>query len=199
MKTNNSSRARTACVALAALALLPVPAPAHTGVHVPDGLAAGLAHALTGVDHLLALLAVGLWASGFRAAGRIVLPGAFLAVTAAGAGLALLAVPLPLVEPVILLSLLVLGTLVAGAVRAPLGVGAMVMGAFALFHGYAHGSELAAGSGAVAFALGLAAAGVALQAAGLLAGLALRRLDLGWLARAAGGAVALAGIGLAAS
>src|SRR5262245_9345478 len=145
----------------------------------------GLAHPLHGADHLLAVVAVGVW--GAMAGGRAIRmwPIAFVATMLAGFAAAAAGVAVPLVEPAIWSSVVVLGLVVALALRAPLWSGAAIIGLFAFFHGHAHGTEAASASLA-AYATGLAISTGALHAAGI------------GLCRAAGGtggAVALRTLG----
>lgn len=195
-----SSSWRTA--ALAAVAAAPLAAFAHAdgAVHAhAGGFLAGFAHPFTGADHLGAMVAVGLWSAlvARRTGGAELLraPLAFAAMLLAGALLGLRGVALPGVEPMIAASLLVLGLLVAVRLRLPGAVGAAVVGVFAVFHGIAHGAELAAAGGGAALVLaGMLAATVLLHGAGLALGLALRHRTV-WLPRTAG--VAVAGLGVA--
>jgi urease accessory protein len=123
---------------LAALGVCGV-AQAHPGHATPIGFAAGLMHPLLGLDHLLAALAVGMWAARQHRSGRWLVPGAFLVALLGGVGLAALNVGLPLVEPVIAGSLLVLGLLLIRDARLVPASGMAVVALLALFHGYAHG------------------------------------------------------------
>jgi urease accessory protein len=173
------------------------PALAHTGIEHAFSFAAGFRHPLTGLDHLLAMVAVGLWAG--LAGGRAlwVWPLAFVGVMLAGGALAMAGVPLPLVEPGILASVVILGLLVLAAARLPVAVGAMLIAGFALLHGHAHGAELPDGAAAFAYAAGFAIATALLHALGLgiayVAGNERGRL----LVRGAGALVAAAGVALA--
>ena len=186
-----------ALAVLAAGSLLPVVALAHPGVGATSGFAAGFAHPLSGIDHLLAMVAVGLWAAQLGGRALWAVPATFVALMLVGAGLGMYGVPVPFVEAGILASVLVLGVLVAGAYRLPVVAGAVLVGAFALFHGHAHGSEMPLSVAGLAFCAGFAAATAMLHAAGMAAGLAVRRLDLPKLARLAGGAIAVSGLYLA--
>ncbi len=187
-------------ILVAGLVALPAAAAlAHPGhVHeVPAAGAAaaflyGLLHPLTGLDHLLAMVAVGLWAA--LAGGRALwaLPLAFVVAMLAGGALGTLGVPMPAVEPVILASVIVLGALVALAARLPLGAAVALVALFGLAHGHAHGAEGPGGSLA-AYAAGFTLATAALIVAGLGLGLALGRLRRPLLARALGMATVGAG------
>lgn len=175
--TSRPSRpARAVCTAaagIAAAALLAPPAAlAHTGVGSTAGFAAGFAHPFSGLDHLLAMLGIGLLAA--RAGGRMLwrAPAVFLAFLLAGAALAFAGVPVPGVEAGIALSLPVF----AAALLLPTGVlpsfTPVLVAAFALFHGHAHGSEMPVGASGLAYALGFTAASGLLH----LSGIALRQL-----------------------
>ncbi|MCO6419378.1 HupE/UreJ family protein [Siccirubricoccus sp. KC 17139] len=180
---------------LAAALLAPLPALAHPGHGLEHGFAAGLAHPFLGLDHLLAMVTVGLLGGLLGGAARFALPGAFLAAMAAGAGLAMAGVALPGVEAGILASLIVLGALTALAVRLPLGAMAGLAALFGLLHGAAHGAELPGGSAAL-YVAGFLVATAALHGLGL----ALARPFAPWARRAAqlaGGATAAAGLALA--
>lgn len=166
-----------------AATLAATPALAHPGA--AGGFAAGIAHPLSGADHLLAMVAVGLWAGlcGGRAMG--LLPSAFVGAMTLGFSLALAGLVLPGVEPMILASVIVLGALVALAVRMELRVATALVALFGLFHGWAHGAE--AGGAALAFAPGFVLATVLLHAAGVgLGRSAMAARGLGLVTAAAG-------------
>lgn len=184
-------------LAAAAAALAAAPAAAHTG-HGLDGLAAGFAHPFHGIDHLLAMIAVGAWAA--QQGGRAVwaLPCAFVGVMALGGVLGFAGYTLPGIESVIVASVLVLGAVVAAAAKLPLWVAAPVVGAFALFHGLAHGAELPEAANAPAYAAGFVAATALLHAAGIALAFALHGATPRLALRALGAAQAGAGVLLAA-
>ena len=154
----------------------------------------GLLHPLTGLDHLAAMLAVGLWSAlSATSARRIWLaPVAFAGMLLVGALLGLNGLALPAVEPMIAASLLVMGLLVATRAQLPVAVTAGVVGVFAVFHGIAHGTELAGGGNGFAPLLGMLIATIALHLAGVAIGLALRRHSV-WWPRVVGGLTALLG------
>lgn len=172
------------------LTALPGLALAHPG-HAHNGLLAGLGHPLFGLDHLLAMLAVGLWAAQQSGGARWLLPLAFLASLLVGGLLGFAGLSLPLLESGIATSVLALGLLVALAVRPPLALAAGLTALFALAHGMAHGLELPAQASPAGYALGFMLASAALHACGL----ALVR----WLPQAAAPLVRLAGAGAALS
>ena len=154
----------------------------------------GLLHPLTGLDHLAAMLAVGLWSalSATSARRMWLAPVAFAGMLLVGALLGLNGLALPAVEPMIAASLLVMGLLVATRAKLPLAVTAGVVGVFAVFHGIAHGTELAGGGNGFAPLLGMLVATIALHLAGVGLGLALRSHSV-WWPRVVGGLTALLG------
>jgi urease accessory protein len=176
--------------------LAAAPAAAH-GLADAATFMSGLAHPPSGADHVLAMVAVGLWS--VLAGGRALWlwPAAFVACMLGGFGLGLSGASLPYVEAGILASVVVLSLLVAFTVRAKLPVGAAVVGLFALFHGHAHGVE-APVAGHLLYALGFVAATAALHLAGIALGTALIGRMGRWALRASGVAAA-AGVGLIAS
>lgn len=161
------------------------------------GLAQGFAHPIGGLDHVLAMLAVGLWAAriGRRALWR--LPLAFPVVMAAGGALGWAGVGLPAVESGIAVSVVVLGLAVACAIRPPLWAGVAIVALFALFHGHAHGTELPVAAAPLAYAAGFVLATALLHVTGVGLGLigrapaARAALGLGGSAIAAAGLVLL--------
>jgi urease accessory protein len=175
------------------LGIADMPALAHTGSSA-GGFIGGFAHPLFGPDHVVAMVAVGLWGAFLGAPAIWLLPIVFPLVMAAGGALGILGVTLPAVETGIAASAVVLGMMVALAARPPLWVAAVLVGVFAIFHGHAHGTELPPGSDAVAYSLGFVIATGLLHLAGIGFGY-LARWPAGRLAvRAAGGAIALAGL-----
>ena len=135
---------------------------AHPGDHA-GGFAHGFAHPFAGLDHLLAMVAVGLWAARFSGLPRWILPLAFVSFMALGTGLAL-----PMVEPMIAASVLVLGLGAALGRRLPVAAGAALTALFALYHGQAHFAEMPADASLAGFALGMLSATALLHGAGLL-------------------------------
>jgi urease accessory protein len=181
--------------ASAVMALLAATAPAfaHTGEGT-GGFLAGLMHPVFGPDHVVAMVAVGLWGAFLGAPAIWMLPIVFPLVMALGGVLGILGLPIPAVETGIASSAVVLGLMVALAARPPLWAAAVLVGAFAIFHGYAHGKELPDGANAVAYSVGFVIATGLLHLCGIAFGL-LTRWPLGQLAvRAAGGAIAATGV-----
>lgn len=173
-----------------------LPAFAHLDPTEHGSFAAGFSHPLFGLDHILAMVAVGLWAAqqGGRAIWQV--PAAFVGTMALGFGFAIFGAPLPFVEPVILASVVFLGVAIALALPIPTAAVAALVGFFAFFHGHAHGGELGE-AGAWKFASGFLIATAALHAAGIAAGLGLARVSGKLITRAAGAATALGGLWLA--
>jgi urease accessory protein len=170
------------------------PAFAHDGAGVAGGFASGFVHPLLGWDHIAAMVAVGIWGAFLGAPAIWVLPVVFPMVMAFGGALGILGVPLPGVEFGIALSAIVLGLMVALAARPPIWVAAVVVGAFAIFHGHAHGTELPAAADGVAFAGGFVLATGLLHLTGITLGL-VTKWDIGRLAiRGLGGVIAAAGV-----
>jgi urease accessory protein len=189
-------------LAVLLLALSAAPSHAHLDPLAHGSLAAGLTHPLSGLDHVLAMITVGLWAALLGGRAVWLVPAAFVGTMALGYGAALAGLPLLFVEPTILASVVVLGLLVAIAAPVPVGTGMAIVAAFALFHGYAHASEIGA-AGAVSYGLGFATATALLHATGATMALALLRL-LGdahgrLAARVAGGLAVAGGVALAIS
>jgi urease accessory protein len=168
------------------------PAFAHNG-SLFGGFAGGFAHPLFGPDHIVAMLAVGLWGAFLGAPAIWLLPIVFPMVMAFGGVIGILGVPIPWVETGIALSAIVLGMMVALGARPPLAIAAVLVGVFAIFHGHAHGAELPPGSDAVAFSVGFVVATGLLHLAGIALG-SLTRWPAGrYAVRTAGGAIAIAG------
>ena len=180
-------------VAVLVVLLAGSPALAHSG-SVAGGFVGGIAHPVFGPDHVAAMVAVGLWGAFLGAPAIYILPVVFPLVMAMGGVLGILGVPLPGVEIGIATSAIVIGMMVAVAARPPLWLAAVLVGAFAIFHGHAHGTELPPGAAAVAFSAGFVVATGLLHLAGIAFGL-LARWPAGRLAvRSAGGAIAIAGL-----
>lgn len=188
---------RRITLALAALAATTAPAFAHLNPEEHGSFMAGFSHPLFGLDHILVMVAVGLWAAQIGGKALWGVPAAFVATMAIGFGLAVSGVDLPFVEPAILASVVALGLLVAMAVKLDTAVAAAIVAVFALFHGHAHGGELGT-AGTVSFGIGFVVATALLHIAGIGLGLGIARLSGGAIAaRIIGGLTALAGVVLA--
>jgi urease accessory protein len=183
-------------VAVALVAAAPLAAFAHSGdpghLHTPgDAFLAGLAHPFTGLDHLAAMVVLGMW-SAMTAKRLWLAPVTFALTLLVGALLGLSGVVVPAIEPMIAASVLVLGLLLATNLQLPAAAGAAIAAVFALFHGAAHGYELAGDNASLAI-LGMVIATIVLHGAGIAIGLSMKRGSV-WFPRAAGSAVALAGL-----
>lgn len=182
-------------IALLAIALsMTTPALAHTGEGLTGGFTGGFMHPLLGLDHVAAMLAVGLWGAFLGTPAIWILPVVFPLVMAMGGVLGILGIPLPGVELGIAASAVVLGLMVALAAKPHLFIAALLVGAFAIFHGYAHGAELPDGADAVAYSLGFVIATGLLHLAGIAFGLLAQWPAGRYAVRAAGSVIALAGI-----
>ena len=182
-----------------ALLLLPAAAFAHEqGASAGAGFLTGFLHPIRGVDHVLAMFAIGLWGAQLGMPGIWVLPVAFPLVMAFGGALGIAGVALPGTEIGIALSVVALGSVIALALRPPVA-GALALAAFfAVFHGHAHGAELPGQTGAVAYSAGFVLATGLIHLAGIAVGLVIRFPRGPLLVRAGGAAIALAGLWLLA-
>lgn len=182
-------------ISAAIFATMTAPAFAHLNPAEHGSFMSGLTHPLSGADHMLAMIAVGLWAAQIGGKARWAVPAAFVSVMAIGFMLALVGAPLPFVEPGILASVIGLGLLVALAIRVPVTASAAIVGIFALFHGHAHGSELGTAT-AMSFGLGFVVATALLHASGVGIGMLIASRHQ-MIARALGVVTALGGAWLA--
>ncbi len=192
---HSGQRITAVTVALAAMVLLwPLAAWAHVESGQAGGFLSGLSHPVSGLDHVVAMIAVGLWGAQLGMPALWVLPVAFPMLMAFGGMLGLIGIPLPGVEIGIALSAVVLGALVLGRVRLPLAVAVIVVACFAVFHGHAHGTELEAGQNAMLYSLGFVIATGLLHGVGITTGL-IQRWELGGqVLRGAGALVMAAGV-----
>jgi urease accessory protein len=182
------SKFALACLLWPGLAL------AHVGQgDISGGFLAGVAHPVLGPDHVVAMVAVGIWGAQLGAPAIWVLPVTFPIVMALGGVLGGFGVPIPGVEIGIALSAIVLGGMIAIARRPPLWVAAIVVGIFAIFHGHAHGAELPEAANAVSYSVGFVAATGSLHALGILIGVANRWSVGAKVLRAGGGMIAACG------
>jgi len=167
---------------------------AHVGGGEAAGLFAGLRHPVSGLDHVLAMIAVGLWGAQLGAPALWQLPVAFPMVMALGGVLSLLGVPLPGVEVGIATSAIFLGLAVMSELRPPLVVAVVVVGLFGVFHGHAHGTEVPPGQSALLYSLGFVVATGCLHGLGIAAGFTHRWRWGRSMLRTAGVVVALGGV-----
>ena len=182
---------------VAAAVLLPSFAYAHVGIGEASGFMHGLAHPISGLDHICAMLAVGLWAAQMGGRSVWAVPLTFVSVMALGSVLPMLGISLPFIEQGIVLSVLLLGVLIAASVRLPLIWGSSMVGLFALWHGHAHGAEIPAWSSGITYAMGFMLATAFLHIIGITFGFAMQRLMHERIIHAAGASIALCGVHLA--
>jgi len=191
---------KSGALALAAAAL-PAVAYAHTGIGETAGFVHGFSHPISGLDHFLAMIMVGILA--FQLGGRAVwaVPTTFVLVMALGGALGIAGINVPLVEIGIALSVIVLGAIVALNIRASTAVAMGIVGLFAIFHGHAHGAEMPENAGGAAYAAGFMIATALLHVAGLGLGFLIARFGErqgAFVIRTAGGLAAVAGVGILA-
>jgi urease accessory protein len=190
----------TALIAFVLLAtLFAMPAAAHQAEGVAGGLEAGLLHPLYGLDHVVAMVAVGLWGAFLGAPAIWLLPIIFPMVMALGGALGVIGVPIPHVEIGIALSAVVLGLMVGFAARPPLWVAALLVGAFAIFHGHAHGTELPGAANPLAYSIGFVVSTGLLHLGGIALGLLARWPAGRMVVRAGGALIAAAGVAFLAT
>jgi urease accessory protein len=180
---------------LAGLLIVTGPALAHVGVGSTESFAAGVAHPLSGLDHMAVMIAVGLWAALKGGRALWIWPCAFVGVMLIGGALGMAHVPMPFVEPGIVASVVALGLLVALAIDLPVWLGAAVVGVFALLHGHAHGSEVVENIAGIEYMAGFAIATATLHLIGIGFALTVARAQLRPVIRVAG--VACVGVGVA--
>lgn len=181
-------------LALLLAALAAAPAFAHEAGGAAGGFVSGFLHPVAGWDHVVAMVAVGLWGAFLGRPAMWLLPVVFPLVMTFGGALGVLGVPLPAVEIGIAASAVVLGAMVAAAARPPLWVAAVLVGVFAVFHGHAHGTELPEAANPLAYSLGFVVATGLLHAAGIALSLLAHGARGAQVVRALGGAIALLGL-----
>ncbi len=181
------------------LSLIPVSAFAHTGVGDTAGFVHGFSHPVSGIDHILAMVAVGILA--YQLGGRALwlVPGTFVLVMALGGVLGIAGVPVPYIEVGIALSVVILGAIIAAGVKAPVAIAMAIVGVFAIFHGHAHGAEMPVDASGAEYAAGFMLGTALLHMAGLALGFLIGRIGEARgpnFVRAAGAATSLAGLAL---
>jgi urease accessory protein len=182
-------------LALLIVLLSAVPASAHVLEGQAQGFLTGLAHPVSGLDHVVAMIAVGLWGAQLGTPAIWMLPVTFPIVMALGGFLALVGIPVPGVEIGIALSAVLLGLMVAGEAKPPLVMAAALVGVFAIFHGHAHGTELPPAQNGLMYSIGFVIATGALHGVGIAIGV-VHQWTVGRIAlRVAGVVVAIAGVG----
>lgn len=177
------------------LILTPSVALAHAGAGIGGGLMSGFTHPLNGLDHIAAMVAVGLWGAFLGRPAIWLLPVVFPLVMTLGGAMGILGIPVPAIETGIAVSAIVLGLMVALAARLPLWIAAVLVGIFAIFHGYAHGAELPQAANPLAYSIGFVIATGLLHLCGIAVGM-LVQWSAGNLAVRAGGVmISLIGVG----
>jgi urease accessory protein len=182
-----------------ALTFLPSLAFAHVGVGTTNGIAQGFMHPMSGIDHILAMIAVGLFAAHLGARALWLVPMSFVAMMAFGGVLGIAGISLPFVEIAIALSVVVLGIVVATRATPPVALAMALVGLFAIFHGHAHGAEMPESASGLAYGVGFVGASALLHAIGIGAGISIGkagRRSSRTISQIAGGAMALAGIAI---
>jgi urease accessory protein len=159
---------------------------AHAGTGLPGGFVAGFGHPFSGVDHMLAMVSVGLWGAFLGRPLVYVLPIVFPAMMVGGAILGMLALPMPHVEAGVALSVIILGSCIALALRAPTWAASLIVALFAVFHGYAHGRELPSAADPLGYSMGFVLATGLLHVTGI---------GIGMLKDQPGGAIAMRSVG----
>jgi urease accessory protein len=188
-------------LAAAILVLVPTAALAHTGAGAVHGLAYGFMHPLGGLDHILAMVTVGIFAAQLGGRALWLVPASFVAVMALGGAVGVAGLTVPLTEIGIAASVAVLGAVIALRVRAPVAIAMGLVGFFAVFHGYAHGAEMPSVAAGLTYGLGFIAGTALLHASGISFGYAAGQIGERYGAvayRVAGSLVAVAGLGLLA-
>ena len=176
----------------AVILLAPVSAWAHVESGQAGGFLSGLSHPVSGLDHVLAMVAVGLWGAQLGAPAMWMLPVAFPMMMAFGGMLGLMGIPVPGIEVGIAVSGIVLGSLILGETKIPLIGALLVVAFFAIFHGHAHGTELEAGQNAMLYSLGFVLCTGTLHGIGIAMGL-VHRWQFGRLALRGAGSIVMAG------
>jgi len=184
---------RSLLISAVLLLLTSVGAYAHIIPGDVRGFDGGFAHPLSGLDHILAMVAVGLWAAQLGGRARWLVPASFIAVMVLGGALAMAGLRVPFTEEGIMLSLLVFGILIAVAARFPLAASMAIVGLFAFFHGHSHGTEMPANAVGYAYGAGFMLATVGLQACGIGTADLLQPVKVP-VVRWAGAAIAVAGV-----
>ena len=180
-------------------ALLPSFAYAHVGAGEASGFMHGLTHPISGLDHICAMVAVGLWAAQMGGRSVWAVPLTFVSVMILGGVMGMMGISLPFAETGIVLSVLMLGILIAASIRLPLWLSSSMVGLFALCHGHAHGAEMPDSASVMTYAFGFILSTATLHILGIMFGLGMHRLAHKQVMRWVGASVALCGVYLAVS
>ena len=192
MKTSMKGTSRMLVLLLATL-MAPSLAHAHVGVSETSGFLHGLGHPLSGLDHICAMVAVGLWAAQMGGRSIWAIPVTFITVMALGGVLGMTGINVPYVETGIVVSVLTLGVLIAASARLPLAASIAIVGLFAIFHGQTHGAEMPETASGIAYGAGFLIATAFLHASGIGLGIAIQKLATPKIVRFAGIAIVLCG------
>ncbi len=176
------------------IVLLPASAYAHPVIGRGAGFLNGFVHPLGGLEHVLVMFAVGLWAYQIGGKALWAVPAAFVTVMLLGCFLGIMGLYIPFVEGGIITSLLVLGLLIAAAARLPLAAGMAIVAVFALFHGHAHGTEMPFSVSGLSYGAGFAVATALLHTSGIVSGAFFNKRLGALLIRYSGAAIAAAGV-----
>ncbi|NBJ13780.1 HupE/UreJ family protein [Microvirga arsenatis] len=182
---------------LAAMVVTAMPALAHTGIHSASGLVDGLAHPFGGLDHVLAMVAVGLFAAVLGERALWAVPATFASMMLVGGVMGVMGIGIPAIEAGIALSVVILGAILAARIRCRISVAMMLTGAFAIFHGYAHGAEMPTEAAAALYCLGFVSATGLLHGTGLVLGHAFGKRQM--IHRLAGAGISVGGVVLSLS
>ena len=172
---------------------------AHTGHGSVSGFGAGFGHPIGGADHILAMIAVGLWAAQMGGRSLWAVPLSFVLMMVVGAAMGFQGVQVPFIEEGILASVLVLGALIGFGIKMPVVFSSAIVGLFAIFHGTAHGAEMPLNVGGAEYAAGFVLATALLHIGGIAIGFAMHKLSESKASKVAGGAIAASGIALVLS
>lgn len=181
-------------LSLLVIFLVPSLVHAHIGVGDTSGFLHGFGHPISGLDHLLAMVAVGIWAAQIKGKAIWVVPITFVSTMVIGGTIGITGIHIPYVEQGIILSVLILGVFIAATVHLPLSLSSAVVGLFALFHGHAHGTEIPAAISGVSYGIGFAMSTAILHLSGICFSVFFQKIFRLQVVRFAGVAIALGGI-----
>lgn len=187
-------RLSTIKIGFLAFLLTPSLVLAHPGHEYTSSFLSGLTHPVTGLDHLLAMFAIGLWAASLGGRALLIVPSMFVLTMILGAAAAMFGASVPFVESGILLSVILLGTLLLSAKRLPTKFAALLAGTFALFHGAAHGMEMPLSGNGLEYGLGFSLATITLHLMGVSVGQLLHKLQLSLVSQISGAVIGLMGL-----
>lgn len=184
-------------LSLPAVILMPSLVYAHTGVGHTSGFLYGFSHPTSGIDHILAMFAVGIWAAQTGRNAVWYIPLTFVSIMILGSVLGMFGAAMPFIEQGIVMSVLILGVFISAAVKLPTALSTTIVALFAIFHGYAHGTETAAGLSGLNYIIGFVSATSSLHLLGIGIAVLFKRFDRLPLARYVGGIITAGGFYLA--